>query len=134
LFDDDLAKYFQLAASRGRTSNVTTSNGLSSSVIAPSRERLRPARFTGRPARSTRRARRLSAKEKRALSTFGDALNTRTLYEPTRLSGRAVEKIIRGLLHASNKTPAESRSSRRPEKTRGGDVYASMRWSSAPSR
>ena len=72
-------KYFYAAEGRARTSKVTTSNGLSWSVIAPSRERLTPARFTGRAARWTSRALEFAPKVKRAVSGAADALYTRTL-------------------------------------------------------
>src|SRR5580658_9276439 len=74
LFDDQFQKNLHGTRDRARTSNVTSSNGPSSSVIAPSRERLRPARFTARPQRSTSRAAPPAAKVKRAVSRVGDAL------------------------------------------------------------
>ena len=101
---------FRWQEARARTSNVTSSNGLSSSVIAPSRERLRPARFTGRPARSTRRARLAGGEGKaRGLDVRRRAEHAHFVSSRRGGSGRAVEKIIRGLLHASNKTSPESR-------------------------
>src|SRR5260221_9176347 len=74
LFDDLFQKNLHRHRRAARTSNVTSSNGLSSSVIAPSRERFRPARFTERPARSTRRARPLAGEGERGVSGAGEEL------------------------------------------------------------
>ena len=129
-FDDQISKIsLSVSGGRARTSNVTSSNGLSSSVIAPSRERLRPARFTA-----------ASGEIDQARAAAGGEGEARSLGRRRRAVRAHFVGIRAGRAGApSKKLPAnccspatrrrQSRSSRRPTKTRGGEVYASTRWS-----